>query len=376
VIKVKKIFFLTIKAAFSLLAILTLLLFLYTVFFYDPIPEKVKIEENEISNKKKILEEKTDTEVKETEETPIEEKINTTTKDENKIKQVKTTIKDGLYIIVGDRAITKSDIVNEIKINLILNNQSYSDDKQEMLNKMAIKSSIERTIKEIEISKFNFLEYSQEDLINELERLANRIDMDVDTLKNICASNDLDFSLIEKQIKTELIWNSLIFHLYKDKLVINVEEIEEQLKLNQNKKMNEYLISEILFNPTNSDNLESEINELKNKIKIDGFENVAKNSSISKSAPNGGDLGWLNENIISEKIKSKIIETAIGGISEPIILQEGILIFNVRGKREIAKNLEEEKNQLVNSEKTKILNMHSSSHYDKLRRSISIKFIQ
>lgn len=375
-IKVKKIFFLTIKAAFSLLAILTLLLFLYTVFFYDPIPEKVKIEENEISNKKKILEEKTDTEVKETEETPIEEKINTTTKDENKIKQVKTTIKDGLYIIVGDRAITKSDIVNEIKINLILNNQSYSDDKQEMLNKMAIKSSIERTIKEIEISKFNFLEYSQEDLINELERLANRIDMDVDTLKNICASNDLDFSLIEKQIKTELIWNSLIFHLYKDKLVINVEEIEEQLKLNQNKKMNEYLISEILFNPTNSDNLESEINELKNKIKIDGFENVAKNSSISKSAPNGGDLGWLNENIISEKIKSKIIETAIGGISEPIILQEGILIFNVRGKREIAKNLEEEKNQLVNSEKTKILNMHSSSHYDKLRRSISIKFIQ
>ena len=375
-LKVKKIFFLTIKAAFSLLAILTLLLFLYTVFFYDPIPEKVKIEENEISNKKKILEEKTDTEVKETEETPIEEKINTTTKDENKIKQVKTTIKDGLYIIVGDRAITKSDIVNEIKINLILNNQSYSDDKQEMLNKMAIKSSIERTIKEIEISKFNFLEYSQEDLINELERLANRIDMDVDTLKNICASNDLDFSLIEKQIKTELIWNSLIFHLYKDKLVINVEEIEEQLKLNQNKKMNEYLISEILFNPTNSDNLESEINELKNKIKIDGFENVAKNSSISKSAPNGGDLGWLNENIISEKIKSKIIETAIGGISEPIILQEGILIFNVRGKREIAKNLEEEKNQLVNSEKTKILNMHSSSHYDKLRRSISIKFIQ
>ena len=41
-------------------------------------------------------------------------------------------------------------------------------------------------------------------------------------------------------------------------------------------------------------------------------------------------------------------------------------------KKEI--NLEELKNQLVDSEKTKMLNMYSKSHYDKLRRSISIKF--
>jgi peptidyl-prolyl cis-trans isomerase SurA len=315
-------------------------------------------------------------EVKEAEVSSFEEKTNTTTQEETEIKQVKTAIKDGLYIIVGERAITKSDIVNEIKINLILNNESYSDDKQKMLNKMAIKSSIERNIKEIEISKLNFLEYNQQDLMNEIERLANQINMDVDTLKNICASNDLNFTLIENQIKTELLWNSLIFHLYKDKLIINVEEIEEQLKLNQKKQLNEYLISEILFKPVQPDNLEFEINELKNKIKIEGFENVAKNLSISKSAPNGGDLGWINENIISEKIKNKIFETAIGDISKPIILTEGVLIFKVRNKRKIDKNLEEEKNKLVNSEKTKILKMYSSSHYDKLRRSISIKFIQ
>ena len=35
------------------------------------------------------------------------------------VKQVQTTIKDGLYITVGNRAITKSDIVNEIKIILL-----------------------------------------------------------------------------------------------------------------------------------------------------------------------------------------------------------------------------------------------------------------
>jgi len=206
--------------------------------------------------------------------------------------------------------------------------------------------------------------------------LANRLDFDLDTLKNICASNDLDFTLIENQVKTELLWNSLIFQLYKDRLSINVDEIEEQLKLIQNKKqLNEYLISEIVIKRDDTMGLKSQIEELKNKIKIDGFEKIAMDFSISETASKGGDLGWLNENIISKDYRSKISETSVGNISEPISVPEGILVFKVRDKRNIERDLEKEKNQLVNFEKTKILRMHSSSHYDKLKRSTSIKFI-
>jgi len=290
--------------------------------------------------------------------------------------KISAKIEDSLFITVGNKAITKSDIVDEIKIILILNNESYSDDKKEKLHKQAINSTIKRNIKQIEIDRIGFLEFNQQDLINELTILANRLNFDLDTLKNICASNELDFALIENQIKTELLWNSLIFQLYKDRLSINVDEIEEQLKLIQNKKeLNEYLISEIVIKPVEKNNSESEIKELLNKIKIEGFENVAKNLSISETATKGGDLGWLNENIISKNYKSKIAETPIGSVSEPIFLPNGILIFKVRNKRKIKRNIEEEKNQLVNFEKTKILRMHSSSHYDKLKRSTSIKFI-
>ena len=118
------------------------------------------------------------------------------------------------------------------------------------------------------------------------------------------------------------------------------------------------------------------INELKNKIKIEGFESVAINLSISDSAKRSGDLGWINENQISKKLKNVIINTPVGKISEPILLPNGTLIFKVRNKRKVKRNinLEEIKNELVNSEKTRILNMHSSSHYNNLRRSISIKF--
>ena len=110
--------------------------------------------------------------------------------------------------------------------------KAYSDDKREKLQEMAIQSTITRNIKQIEIDKMSFLEFSQQDFINELTRLANRVNVDLETLKNIFTSNELDFSLVENQVKTELLWNSLIFQLYKGRLSINVERNRGTIKIN------------------------------------------------------------------------------------------------------------------------------------------------
>ena len=128
------------------------------------------------------------------------------------IEKVNAQIKDSLFITIGNKPITKSDIVNEIKIILILNNESYSEDKRDRLHKAAVKAIIKRTVKQIEIEKnTSFLKINRKDLEVELNSLASNINMDLETLKNICESNALDFSIIENQIKTELFWNSLIF---------------------------------------------------------------------------------------------------------------------------------------------------------------------
>ena len=199
-----------------------------------------------------------------------------------------TEISDSLYMTVGNRPVTQSDIVNEIKIILILTNESYSNEKRDQLQEAAVKSTIKRSIKQIELDKHNYFNFKEQDLENELMRLASNVNQDLETLKNVFASNDIGFSLIENQIKVELYWNSLIFQLYKNRIAINPTEIEEKLKLLQNKNIEEYLVSEILVKIVEEDNLENEIKELKNKIKTEGFENTAKNFSISKSATEDG----------------------------------------------------------------------------------------
>ena len=288
-------------------------------------------------------------------------------------------IEDAIYATVANKAITHSDIINEIKIILILNGQSYSEDRKEILEKMAIKSVVKREIKKIEVEKYPKLKFKPSDLEKELNNLANNLNLDLNTLKDTFITNEIDFTKVVEQMKTELLWNTLIFEIYKNRITINKDEIDDQLSKFQNQdkgKIEEYLISEIVIRSVEKDKIESEIKRIKDKISIEGFANVAMDVSISETSVSGGNLGWISENSISEELRSKIAMTPIGNISEPIFLQEGILFFTVRDKRisNESRDLEEEKNRLVNTEKAKILRMHSLSHYDNVRRTISIRY--
>ena len=285
-------------------------------------------------------------------------------------------IEDSIYASVGDRIITQSDIRNEMKIILILSGQSYNKEMKKKLQSRAISSTIRRNIKKLALSKYPNLKFNPADSDNKIKRIAKDLNIDLVTLKNILKNNEISFSEIVDQIETELLWNSLIFALYNNKLSINNDEIEEQLNILKNKKeIYEYLISEIILKPISKDLLNNEIEKIKSRIKIESFEEVAKEISVSETAIKGGDLGWVNEGTISKLFRSTIVNTPVGSVSKPIFFPEGIILYKIRDKKSLKKfkDLEELKNQLVSSEKTKILNMYSLSHYDNLKRSVTIK---
>ena len=75
---------------------------------------------------------------------------------------------------------------------------------------------------------------------------------------------------------------------YKNRISINLGEIDEQLKKSKNKKeFNEYLISEIIITRVEEELLQSKINDIRSKIVKEGFSSVAINESISESASKG-----------------------------------------------------------------------------------------
>ena len=258
-----------------------------------------------------------------------------------------------------------------------MNNKTYNKDEKKQIQSTAINEVVKRAVKKIEVSKYEGLSYSIPDLNMELERIANNLSIDTQGLKDRFEKQGIDFLAITESLRIELLWNSLISNLYEDRLNVNLEEIDEQVSLYKNKKdVYNYLISEIVIKPASSSELKSEIKKIKDKIALNGFEKTAIEFSVSETASKGGNLGWINEGIIAKKFKSQIINTNVGNVAEPIILQDGILFFKIRDKKIVTKNIniDELKNKLKFNEKNKILNMYSLTHFEKVKRNIVIKY--
>ena len=118
-IYIKKIIFVIIKSSVYLVVFSTLILLFYAAFFFELSVVKKKTEENQI------------TKIEESPTLPIEEVESEKEIAKIEVPEVEAAIKDSLFATVGNKAITQSDIIDEIKIILILNGQSFTEDIKE-----------------------------------------------------------------------------------------------------------------------------------------------------------------------------------------------------------------------------------------------------
>jgi len=286
-------------------------------------------------------------------------------------------ITDSIIGTVGNKPVTSSDLLNEMKMLLIVNGQKFTEDKRVELKSMAIKSINERLIKKIALEENNFDDFNEKDLMQEVYKISNKLNIKTDDLKKIFKRNNVNFSNLTDHLETELKWNGLIFYLYKNRVKVNVNEINERLKLIQNQKfLEEYLIYEIQIPQMDEQKFKKKISEIKNDIQVIGFEKAAYKHSKAKTALNGGKLGWIKEAELSEKIKKILKLTSVGEVTEPIIMSEGVMLLKLADKKKTKDeiDLEETKNILLNAEKNKKLTMHSKAHYNKLKQSILINY--
>ena len=95
------------------------------------------------------------------------------------------------------------------------------------------------------------------------------------------------------------------------------------------KKIDNLLLSEIIFTINDKKELESKYEEIKKSITEIGFEETARIYSLSDSKKSGGNLGWIYENQLSTEIKDRLNEINIGDFTKPIITSGGFLILKL-----------------------------------------------
>ena len=128
-------------------------------------------------------------------------------------------------------------------------------------------------------------------------------------------------------------WNEIITKKYSQNIKIDKKSIREEIS--KKRIQDEFLISEIVFNVNNKNELNKKFKNIKDEIEQNSFSKAAIVHSISSSAINGGEIGWIKESSLSNTIKNEIKNIQVGEITKPIKIPGGFIILKIENMRKI-----------------------------------------
>ena len=284
-------------------------------------------------------------------------------------------IKEKILVNVDNEIITSYDLKNQIKTLIILSNREINQNNIDKTKKIALNNLVNLMIKKIEVNKFD-IQIDDNSVSNYLNTVSNG---DIDNLKKIFFTNNLNFESYRNNIEIELRWQKLIVSKFKNKIIIDDQEIQNLINRASNEKrsLNEYKLSkiEIIFNDKND--LKNEIETIKNEINKFGFEDTALKLKASNSQINKDEIDWINEKALSETILDAIKNLEKNEISKPIIISNSILFLKVKDikKSNLEElNLEELKKNILDQKTNELLSSYSKSHLSKLRNISLINY--
>ena len=187
--------------------------------------------------------------------------------------------------------------------------------------------------------------------------------------------NSISYEKILEKIKYEALWNELIFRKFNSLVKIDEKKLKEKLilKFSSDKKF-EYNLSEILFEVEKNETFKNKYNQIIEFINLNDFKAAASKFSVSSSSNKGGDIGWVKETLLSDRLVKILKGVKKDELIKPIKYPNGYLILKINGMREIKQslNIDNELKESVNFERNKQLNQFSLLYYKKLKQNTTI----
>ena len=290
-----------------------------------------------------------------------------------------STINNKIVAKVGNEIVTSFELENKIRTILFLSNRQIDQVNINKVKKKAISDLINKKLKKEEIDRYGIL-IEENRVSSYLTDISSKLKMDKEDFIKIMKRNDISFDLYKEEIKIDLAWQSLIYELNKNSLSVDEKQIIQELnEIIKNKKdLEEYELAEIVVDKIYDSNQESILTEISDYISQFNFEEAALKYSISSSASEGGNIGWVSSTSLSNQLKNVLNKLSLGETSSPIINVDQIIFIKLLNKRKTKANLnleaEQIKNSLINKRKNELLNLYSNNHLSKKRNNTIIKF--
>ena len=275
---------------------------------------------------------------------------------------------------VNQEIITNIDLDFE-KRYLVSLNPNLKKLDQNRIKEYAKNSLINEKIKKIEIEKIFEIVPNETLLSKVIADIYSSIG--ISSLKEFeiyLLKNDVDINRVKEKIAIEIAWNDLIIKTFSSEIEIDKDFMIKELEKLDEKKVENLLLSEIIFTINEKKELEFKYESIKQSINEIGFEETARIYSLSDSKKSGGNLGWIYKNQLSKEIRDELKELNVGNHTEPIITSGGFLILKLNDiKTESVKvNKEVQLKKMIEFERERQLTRFSTLYYKRIYNDAEI----
>ena len=290
--------------------------------------------------------------------------------------QNSNTIENKILFKIDNEIITTIDIYEEIKF-LRTFTPEINDLEDAELFEISKNSLLRDKIKKIEILEFvDKLKVEDKFLLNIIKGKYSKSNIaSLEDFKIYLKENNLDFNNVSEKLTIELIWNDLVYQKFNKKISIDRKKIKKELLQNsKEERQRELLLSEIVFTEDDKINYEKKYEEILSDIDSIGFKKTAIKHSDSDTASNGGLIGWIKVNNLSQNIKEIVTQLKTGQFSKPIRTSSGFMILKIDDEKEYLSkfNLADKMQETIRFQTNDQLNQFSRMYFNKVKKNLII----
>lgn len=239
----------------------------------------------------------------------------------------------GIVAVVNGKAISNVALETRMKLIIQTSNMPNTDEIRRRFYRQVLENLIEEALEQEEASKLN-ITVSADEMRRAIDDVEERNGMPKGSFETSLSSRGISTQAALDQIRAKLLWQKIMLKKVRSHITISqadINDAKDQITRKQNRK--EYQLAEIVL-PVLDPSRREEILGLANKIvsevrKGADFGVLARQFSVSGTALQGGDAGWIPEEKLEPEAKSAIAQTKAGDVTDPIESPIGYKIYKV-----------------------------------------------
>ncbi len=239
--------------------------------------------------------------------------------------------------IVNDEMISLQDLGKRLSFTMA---SAGLEDRPEIRRRLApqvLRWLIDEKLKSQEAKRLN-IRIASSDMEKVLRQVEKQNKVRKGGLKNFLARKGIKLTAFAERIEKDLAWSQVVDRAIRPRIHISQEEIDDMLaQIKAGKGKLEYQVAEI-FLPIDNPGNENEVRVLAERLiqQLQSgatFSGLAQNFSQSAAAGGGGELGWIRQGQLLEKLDKVLVNLRTGQTSAPIRSIAGYHILRLLDRR-------------------------------------------